>query len=53
MKKTIADVAKLSGVAKSTVSRYLNGGSVSEATKRKMNALLKKQDIRRILLPKV
>ncbi|CAJ1002306.1 MULTISPECIES: LacI family DNA-binding transcriptional regulator [Bacillales] len=41
MNKTIADVAKLSGVAKSTVSRYLNGGSVSEATKRKIERAIK------------
>jgi LacI family transcriptional regulator, sucrose operon repressor len=34
--KTIADIAKIAGVGKSTVSRYLNGGSVSEATKRKI-----------------
>ena len=30
---TINDIARLAGVAKSTVSRYLNGGSVSQATK--------------------
>ena len=29
---TIQDIAKRAGVAKSTVSRYLNGGSVSEQT---------------------
>lgn len=33
---TILDIAKLAGVAKSTVSRYLNGGSVGEATKKKI-----------------
>lgn len=33
---TIQDIAKLAGVAKSTVSRYLNNGSVSEKTKRKI-----------------
>ncbi|MFZ2316681.1 MAG: LacI family DNA-binding transcriptional regulator, partial [Trichococcus flocculiformis] len=26
---TINDIAKMAGVAKSTVSRYLNGGAVS------------------------
>lgn len=36
MKKTISDIAQIAGVAKSTVSRYLNGGSVSDATKRKI-----------------
>jgi LacI family transcriptional regulator, sucrose operon repressor len=39
--KTIADIAKIAGVAKSTVSRYLNGGSVSEATKRKIEHAIK------------
>jgi LacI family transcriptional regulator, sucrose operon repressor len=33
---TIMDIARLAGVAKSTVSRYLNGGSVGEATKKKI-----------------
>ncbi|MGG3987217.1 LacI family DNA-binding transcriptional regulator [Bacillus smithii] len=41
MIKTISDIAKLSGVAKSTVSRYLNGGSVSEATKKKIEHVIK------------
>ncbi|MEC1525770.1 LacI family DNA-binding transcriptional regulator [Neobacillus niacini] len=36
MMSTILDIAKLAGVAKSTVSRYLNGGSVGEATKKKI-----------------
>ncbi|CAM5727289.1 LacI family DNA-binding transcriptional regulator [Niallia circulans] len=38
---TISDIAKLAGVAKSTVSRYLNEGSVSEATKRKIQHIIK------------
>lgn len=38
--KTIADIAQLAGVAKSTVSRYLNGGSISEATKRKIERII-------------
>ncbi|MFJ8248264.1 LacI family DNA-binding transcriptional regulator [Peribacillus asahii] len=38
--KNIADIAKLAGVAKSTVSRYLNGGSVSEVTKRKIEDII-------------
>jgi LacI family sucrose operon transcriptional repressor len=33
---TILDIARLAGVAKSTVSRYLNGGSVGEATRKKI-----------------
>lgn len=37
---TIQDIARLSGVAKSTVSRYLNGGSVSETTKRKIEQVI-------------
>jgi LacI family transcriptional regulator, sucrose operon repressor len=38
---TILDIAKLAGVAKSTVSRYLNGGSVGEATKKKIEKAIK------------
>ncbi|KAA8745367.1 LacI family DNA-binding transcriptional regulator [Paenibacillus sp. UASWS1643] len=38
--KTIADIAKLAGVAKSTVSRYLNGGSISESTNRKIERII-------------
>ncbi|WP_408010245.1 LacI family DNA-binding transcriptional regulator [Pseudalkalibacillus sp. A8] len=38
---TIAEIAKLAGVAKSTVSRYLNGGSVSENTKLKIEQVIK------------
>jgi LacI family sucrose operon transcriptional repressor len=38
--KTIADIAQLAGVAKSTVSRYLNGGSISESTKRKIERVI-------------
>lgn len=40
--KTIADVAKMAGVAKSTVSRYLNGGPVSEETKKKIEVIIEK-----------
>ena len=39
-KLTIHDIAKLSGVAKSTVSRYLNGGSVHEETGRKIKKVI-------------
>ncbi|MCQ4086851.1 LacI family DNA-binding transcriptional regulator [Saccharibacillus sp. JS10] len=39
MKKTISDIAQMAGVAKSTVSRYLNGGSVSVKTKQKLERI--------------
>jgi LacI family sucrose operon transcriptional repressor len=38
---TIGEIAKLAGVAKSTVSRYLNGGSVSVATRLKLERVIK------------
>ncbi|TWT26046.1 LacI family DNA-binding transcriptional regulator [Planomicrobium sp. CPCC 101110] len=38
--KTIGDIAQLAGVAKSTVSRYLNGGSISEPTKKKIERII-------------
>ncbi|SES72632.1 LacI family DNA-binding transcriptional regulator [Thorsellia anophelis] len=38
----INDIANLAGVAKSTVSRFLNGGSVSEKTKLKIEQIIKK-----------
>lgn len=37
---TIADIARLAGVAKSTVSRYLNGGSVGEQTIKKIERVI-------------
>lgn len=37
---TINDISKLSGVSKSTVSRYLNNGSVSEKTALKIKAVI-------------
>ncbi len=37
---TIRDIARLSGVAKSTVSRYLNGGSVREETGQKIKKVI-------------
>jgi LacI family transcriptional regulator, sucrose operon repressor len=40
MKKNISDIAKIAGVAKSTVSRYLNGGSVSDTTKKKIEHVI-------------
>lgn len=38
---TINDIARLAGVAKSTVSRYLNGGSVSHATRQKLDRIMR------------
>jgi LacI family sucrose operon transcriptional repressor len=37
---TINDIAKQAGVAKSTVSRYINGGSVSKKTKQKLDIIV-------------
>ena len=39
-KLTINDIAKMSGVGKSTVSRYLNGGSVKESTSQKIKKVI-------------
>ena len=39
-KMTINDIAQLSGVAKSTVSRYLNGGSVRYETGQKRKKVI-------------
>ena len=41
---TINDIAKLAGVAKSTVSRYLNGGSVSQKTKDALDKIIAETD---------
>lgn len=40
----IANIAKLAGVSKSTVSRYLNGGSVSEKTRQKIDRIVKETE---------
>jgi LacI family transcriptional regulator, sucrose operon repressor len=40
MNTTIKDIAKLAGVAKSTVSRYLNGGQVSKKTKERIRKVI-------------
>lgn len=42
MKVTIQDIADMAGVSKSTVSRYLNGGYVSEENKEKIAEIIKK-----------
>ncbi|MFD1068104.1 LacI family DNA-binding transcriptional regulator [Oceanobacillus locisalsi] len=39
---TIRDISEKAGVAKSTVSRYLNDGYVSEATRKKIEKTIKK-----------
>ncbi|MGX7243877.1 LacI family DNA-binding transcriptional regulator [Enterococcus quebecensis] len=41
---TINDIAKIAGVAKSTVSRYLNGGSISSTTASKIEAVIKEHN---------
>lgn len=38
---TINDIAKKAGVAKSTVSRYLNNGSISKETRKKIEEIIK------------
>lgn len=40
-KITMADIAEMSGVAKSTVSRYFNGGYVKESTKEKIQQVIR------------
>ena len=46
---TIQDIAKKAGVTKSTVSRYLNGGSISLETAQKIEKII---DILKKLLKK-
>ena len=42
MKKfTMADIAEMSGVGKSTISRYFNGGYVKEATRERIQAVIR------------
>ena len=41
---TINDIARLCGVAKSTVSRYLNNGKVSEQTKEKIRRVIEEHN---------
>lgn len=43
-KITIDDIAKIAHVSKSTVSRYLNGGSVKPSTKDKIQEIIEKYD---------
>ncbi|UDI77881.1 LacI family DNA-binding transcriptional regulator [Staphylococcus taiwanensis] len=42
--KNISDIAKLAGVSKSTVSRFLNDGSVSPQTKEKLSRIIAEHD---------
>ena len=42
--ENISDIAKLAGVSKSTVSRFLNNGSVSPATKRKITKIIEENN---------
>ncbi len=52
--KNISDIAKLAGVSKSTVSRFLNNGSVSKKTSEKLTRIIAEHDvINRINLLKV
>jgi DNA-binding LacI/PurR family transcriptional regulator len=44
--KNIDDLAELSGVSRATVSRVLNGGSVSEKTRRRVEAILDQTNYR-------
>ncbi|WP_025730198.1 LacI family DNA-binding transcriptional regulator [Atopobacter phocae] len=37
---TLSDIAKMANVSKSTVSRYLNNGSISEKTKKKLDKIV-------------
>lgn len=46
MKVTIQDIANMVGVSKSTVSRYLNGGYVSEANIEKIEQAIKKTEFK-------
>lgn len=43
-KLTINDIAEMSGVAKSTVSRYLNGGSVRKSTSQRIKKVIEEND---------
>ena len=40
-KITMADIADMAGVTKSTVSRYFNGGSVKESTREKIQKIIR------------
>ena len=40
-KITMADIADMAGVTKSTVSRFFNGGSVGDATRQKIQEIIR------------
>jgi DNA-binding LacI/PurR family transcriptional regulator len=44
--RTIDELARLSGVSRATVSRVINGGSVSEKTKRRVQAVMGEMNYR-------
>jgi DNA-binding LacI/PurR family transcriptional regulator len=44
--RTIDELAELSGVSRATVSRVLNGGPVSPTTRRRVQAVLEREDYR-------
>lgn len=46
MARTLDDLAQLSGVSRATVSRVINGGPVSEQTRRKVLEVLEQTDYR-------
>jgi DNA-binding LacI/PurR family transcriptional regulator len=46
MAKTIDELARLSGVSRATVSRVLNNGSVSDATRRRVQAVVDRNNYR-------
>lgn len=43
-KLTIQDIARKAGVSKSTVSRYLNGGSIGKQTQEKIRQIIEEND---------
>ena len=43
-KITMADIARMAGVTKSTVSRYFNGGNIKEETREKIQTVIRKHN---------
>lgn len=46
MARTIDELARLSGVSRATVSRVINGGPVSPATRRRVQAVMEREEYR-------